>query len=174
MLCGAESQHFSICPRSIASLVREQSCLMLRFLTLNVRGSCVSLCLCLHAQRNIFTSYSPTLSVPAIGLSHSHWPRCHRSLHPSKTYSRTSGPKTEEGWVVQKEEGSRAKAVLDVKRHVCLFLKTFSTVLTNAKWHHCHTRATSQVLLLALSKCCDSCRKCTLQRGANSLQTSNY
>lgn len=113
-----------------------------------------SVCLCLHVQRVFFTSYSQTPCVPAIGLSHSSWPRCHPSLHPRQTFSRTSGPRRRKrGWWCMGRWGGggveiefKPKAVLDVKRHLYLFPKTFSTVLTNTKWHCCHTTANS--------KCC--------------------
>lgn len=107
------------------------------------------MCLCAHVQKAFFTSYSQTPCVPAIGLSHSYWPRCHPSLHPRQTFSRSSGPrglKRGDGDGVRRGIEFRAKAILDVKRHLYLFPKTFSTVLTNIKWHCCHTTANS--------KCC--------------------
>lgn len=55
----------------------------------------VTVCLCLF--RVNFSPPTPKLCVPAIGLSHSNWPRCHPSLHPRQKFSRTSGPRRR-GW----------------------------------------------------------------------------
>lgn len=72
----------------------------------NGNGGCVSPCLCVHVQRVFFTSYSQTPCVPAMGLSHSYWPRCHPSLHPRQTFSMTSGPRgLKRGWWYYMEGG---------------------------------------------------------------------
>lgn len=68
------------------------------------RGSLrVSLYVCACMFRVNFSPPTPKLCVPAIGLSHSNWPRCHPSLHPRQKFSRTSGPRRQKrgGWVVQ-------------------------------------------------------------------------
>ena len=74
--------HYSMCPCTVASLVTEHSCLMFSKRPENGKGGCVCRGWCVRFTRVFFTSYSQTPSVPAKGLSHSYWPRCHPAFAP--------------------------------------------------------------------------------------------
>lgn len=137
--------------------------------TKNGNWSCVSLCLCVHVLRVFFT---PTPCVPAIGLSHSYWPQCHPSLNLTK---HSAGAVDQEDWggVGIRGELNLGSTLYmmwtDIstyfQRHFQLCQQTELSLLP----HHSHLQML--LLLLVLSKYCDSHRKCsTLQQGANSLQ----
>lgn len=139
--------HYSMCPCTVASLVTEHSCLMFRKRPENGKGGCVCRGWCVRFPRVFFTSYSQTPSVPAKGLSHSYWPRCHPAFAPlpdiqREQWTKVAGEKG--GWIWIE---FRAKSPHLMWKDISIyFQKTFSTVLTNIKWHCCHTTANS--------KCC--------------------